>query len=36
MSTDSVLDLAGARVAVRPDDRWLLASVHLSPVSGPL
>ena len=33
---DTSAELRATLVAVRPDNRWLLASVHLSPVSGPL
>ncbi len=33
---DTSAELRATLVAVRPNDRWLLAGVHLSPIAGPL
>jgi ketosteroid isomerase-like protein len=33
---DVSAQLRATVVAVRPDDRWLVAGVHLSPIAGPL
>jgi ketosteroid isomerase-like protein len=32
---DTSAELRATLVAVRPNDRWLLAGVHLSPIAGP-
>ena len=36
LGRDTSAELRATLVAVRPNDRWLLAGVHLSPIAGPL